>query len=254
MSFSIASLTTYPIKGLAGQTHDEVMMTAGQILPGDRAFALSSGTSQSREADKNSWLKKAHFLQQMTIAELAHLAVSFHPSDNQLTLTAPDNRHYQGQIDQSADSARLIDFITDFLNWPDDKAKPELFHLAEGGMTDTKTPFVSFGNRASITDFAKKANLTDDESRFRLNIMMTGEPAFAENDLIGCHARLGDAEFYFCEPVGRCAAIEVDPQTALRRKGLVSELADCYGTADMGIFAEVTKSGKIAIGDELILL
>ena len=76
--------------------------------------------------------------------------------------------------------------------------------------------------------------------------------AFAENALIGKYVTIGTTQFYFAEPVGRCAAIEVDPDTAIRRKNLVQDLRDAYGHEDMGVFATIVKSGTIACGDEVI--
>ena len=71
-----------------------------------------------------------------------------------------------------------------------------------------------------MDDFSASA-IHNDASRYRLNIMIDGLDAFAEMDLIGHTARIGTAEFDFIEPVGRCAAIDVDPRSGKRRGSLV---------------------------------
>ena len=96
--------------------------------------------------------------------------------------------------------------------------------------------------------------IRSDSRRYRLNILFEGLEAFAEYDLIGKHARIGDAILRFTEPVGRCAAIEVDPKTATRRKGLVADLMAATGAPDMGVFAMVVASGHIAVGDQMSII
>ena len=65
------------------------------------------------------------------------------------------------------------------------KTSRDYFISKKGGLTDTKTPYIAFGNQASMDDFAKRAHIHNDASRYRLNIMIDGLDAFAEMDLIG---------------------------------------------------------------------
>ncbi|MGC6516628.1 MAG: MOSC domain-containing protein [Candidatus Puniceispirillaceae bacterium] len=252
--FEITSITTYPVKGFAGQSHQSIMACKGAVLPGDRAYALSSGTKASQMADKHSWMKKAHFLQAMALSELAELSLTFDDASKQLCLSHQGNIIFDGHLDDPAAEHRLCNVMASYLDWPDDLPQPRLFHYQTGGLTDTKTAYVAFGNQASMTDFGAKAGINDDERRYRLNVMMTGGDAFSETALIGKKARIGSAEFHFIEPVGRCAAIEVDPQSAKRQKGLVSQLQRYYDHTDMGIFATVTKTGTFDVGDKLTIM
>lgn len=255
MSFECSAITIYPLKGFAGQSLTKAHVEPYSLLSGDRAYALSSGTNQSQTAPLDQWLKKSHFLQMMNFEALAALSLHFDNQTTHLTLTDKDQLLFEGHLDNEGDSQRLCQLIHDYLALGEDVMRPRLFSLrGEGGFTDTKRPFVAFGNQASIDDFATRMGHDGDQRRYRLNVMMTGAAAFAENDLIGHRARLGTAEFAFIEPVGRCAAIEVNPETATREKGLVSEMTQAYGAADMGVFAEVIKAGHFEIGDRLILI
>ena len=251
MTATISSITTYPIKGLAGQSHAQISVEKDGLLPGDRAYALSSGTKTSQEAPLSDWLKKAHFLQTMTREQLAGLDLYYETETSYLRLhdKKTDRLVFEGSLNNEDDRATLCLSMADYLTL--DGPKPRLFHLADGGMTDTKTPYVAFGNQASITDFCQKVGIADDERRFRLNVMMTGLPVMAEAKLIGSQMTIGTALFEICEPVGRCAAIEVDPQTALRQKGLVADLEQIYGVPDMGVFAKIIQAGSFQIGDEI---
>lgn len=256
MSWHISSISTYPIKGLVGQNHETIFAQKDGLLQGDRAYGLTSGTAESQKAPSDSWLKKAHFLQMMSIADLAALTLDFDADTQMLRLhkQGDDSLFYEGVLSDEADGARLCALMANYLNLPETAPRPRLFHLPLAGLTDTKTPYVAFGNTASITDFATAENHGDDSRRYRLNVMMTGAPAWAEFSLLGKTARLGSCEFTFAEPVGRCAAIEVDPKTAQRQKGLVQQLSSRYGHTDMGIFATVTREGYISVGDELTIL
>ena len=251
MTIQITAITTYPLKGFGGHVHDFIDVTANQLLPGDRAFGLSSGTSQSLDMPANSWLKKAHFLQLMNIESLANLALQFNQANNSLGLRLDDKLVYEGCLTDIKDADRFCDYISAYLGYKPDQAKPRLFHLQEGGLTDTKTPYIGFGNQASMDDFAKKENIHNDASRYRLNIMIDGLEAFAEMDLIGHTASIGTAKFEFIEPVGRCAAIDVDPRSGKRRASLVRALDKHYGHTNMGVFAMATCSGRIRCGDTL---
>lgn len=259
MSFIIDKIITYPVKGLAGITHNKVKVTKNQLLPGDRAYAITAGTAASYESASDQWLKKAHFLQMMADDVLARFTLAYDAAKAQLALTLDHKTIFEGCLNDQHDAARLCDVIASYVAWPDDKAPPRLFHRNDGGLTDTKTPFISFGNQASIGDFATREGLANDDRRFRLNIMMTGGIAsegkpLEERALIGKKAKIGSAVFAFEEAVGRCAAIELDPDSAKRTKGLVQRLEAHYGTNDMGIFAMAITDGAFQIGDQVEII
>ena len=56
------------------------------------------------------------------------------------------------------------------------------------------------------------------------------------------------------ERIDRCAATMVNPDTAARDANPVKELRTHFGHIELGIFAEVTKSGEIRTGDTLRLI
>ena len=255
MGFEISSITTYPIKGLSGQNHEKVQLAKNGLLAGDREFALSSGTPQSETAATDSWLKKAHFLQTMTTEALGALDLSYDASSGRIVLRdrLGDVLLFDGNITIKDECDALCRAIARFLDRGNEV--PRLFRLSDGaGMTDTKTPYLAFGNHASIDDFSAKVGIDSDARRYRLNVMMTGDAPFAENNLIGKDVQIGTAILRFVEPVGRCAAIEVDPKTAQRRKGLVQDLHNAYGAADMGVFASVISQGQFGLGDKVVIL
>ena len=87
--------------------------------------------------------------------------------------------------------------------------------------------------------------------RFRLNIMLQTDTPFEEASLIGKRVKLGAAVVKVVDQVGRCAAIDVDPETALRGPHYLPMMEKAFGHTDLGIFAEVVESGPVSIGDRL---
>ena len=54
------------------------------------------------------------------------------------------------------------------------------------------------------------------------------------------------------KPVGRCAAINVDPKTAQRSdQDYVQLMKAAFGHSNLGVFAKVIKGGEVSVGDVL---
>ena len=131
---------------------------------------------------------------------------------------------------------------------------PRLARAEDGAFTDTRAPWISLGGTASVARFGEATGTPPDARRFRLNIMLETDTPFEEAALIGSHVRLGEAELKVVAPVGRCAAIDVDPATAIRGPHYLPLMKREFGHTDLGIFAEVTKSGLVRTGDRLTKL
>ena len=70
--------------------------------------------------------------------------------------------------------------------------------------------------------------------------------------MIGTTLRCGNALLLVKEPVGRCAAINVDPATAKRNpEDYVRFMKAHFGHSNLGIFAKVINGGIIRVGDRL---
>jgi uncharacterized protein YcbX len=70
----------------------------------------------------------------------------------------------------------------------------------------------------------------------------------------GAALRLGEATTTVFKPIIRCAAIDVDPTTAVRGEELVKALWEHYGHAFCGLYLHVTGSGRVASGDTATLV
>ena len=88
--------------------------------------------------------------------------------------------------------------------------------------------------------------------RFRANLYVSGWPAWHEFDLLGRTLAIGDARLKVVKRIARCAAVNVDPETAARDLNIPHTLMRRLGHADCGIYAEVIAGGAIAVGDAIV--
>jgi uncharacterized protein YcbX len=88
--------------------------------------------------------------------------------------------------------------------------------------------------------------------RFRANLYVSGWPAWHEFDLLDQMLAIGDARLKVVKRIVRCAAVNVDPETAARDLNIPQTLMRRLGHADCGIYAEVVAGGAIGVGDVIV--
>ena len=143
----------------------------------------------------------------------------------------------------------MADFIADFLG--DSVARPlrvveapgHAFADARRKPNATTDKYVSLINRASIAALEETVETPVDPLRFRANVYFDGAPAWRELDWIGSQLMLGAARLRVIAAITRCAATEVNPETAERDLAIVAALRQNFGHNLMGIYAEVTEGG-----------
>ena len=247
----VDSLWHYPVKGLSGACREMVHLEAGRHFPDDRIFAIGNGHPKHAGLTPGRWQKKALFLQQMRMEKLAALDCRFEGTRLDI--------HHQGRLVVSADmdstdGRREIDiFFADFAG-DQTPGAPRLMRVSEGSYADTEAALITLGGTASVARFGEITGTGPDMRRFRLNIMLETDAAFAERALIGHRVKLGEAELQVVAPVGRCAAIDVDPETAIRGPHYLPVMEARLGHTDLGIFAEIVTPGAVRTGDRLEIL
>lgn len=247
----ISELWHYPVKGLAGTTLDSAQLEAGHHFPGDRRYAITTGHPRQDEALAGRWMKKAFFLQMMKYEELA--AFDCRLEGSRLTLTQDEVQLFDADLDDDDGIAAVNSWFARQFDGRLGHA-PRLARVEDGAFTDTKAPWISLGGTASVARFGEATGTRADARRFRLNIMLETSTPFEEAALVGSRIRIGEAEMTVVAPVGRCAAIDVDPATAIRGPHYLPLMEREFGHTDLGIFAEVTKGGLVRPGDRLTQL
>lgn len=258
MTAAIAKLYRYPVKGLSAEPLERAALTVGECLPQDRRFAIALGSTEFDPAHPQ-WLAKTHFIMLMRDDALARLSTSFDPQNSVLTVAEQGRVLLAASLGDAEGCRRVARFFEDFLG--DTVARPLYVVEASGHAFADARPkpnaatdkYVSLINLASLRDLEGKIGAAIDPIRFRANVYFDGLPAWQEQEWRDSERVLsvGGARLKVIAPITRCAATEVNPETAERDIKMVGELMRHYGHNIMGIYAEVVSAGDIALGDRL---
>ena len=245
----LAEIWQYPFKGFPGQRIPNVKVIADQILPADRRFAISNGHPVSHEKLNEGWLSKRHFIQLLSEPRLAELTLTYDEASDRIQLTDRTGAAISAAACEAKQVMKRLHALL-----PDRfQLTPRLCRLAHGGYTDTQAPWISLGGTASLSDFSKVTHTSVDSRRFRLNLIIETKTPFEEFDWAGKHICIGDVEIEIIEPVGRCAAINVDPNTADASQNHLRTMLQKYGHTNFGMFARIMKKGTLIQGANMRL-
>src|SRR5436190_6447954 len=131
------------------------------------------------------------------------------------------------------------------------KGPPKLLSSPGHSFSDVARKVVSIINLASVRAIENMVGAPVHPLRFRANLYVEGWPAWSEFDLLDHTLAIGDVRLKVVKRIVRCAAINVDPDTAERDLAIPQALQRRLGHADCGIYAEVVTGGTIAVGDSV---
>ena len=245
----LTEIWQFPVKGFPGQHFGSVALQTDQLLPVDRRFAVSNGHPASHAKLDEGWLSKRHFVQLLSEERLAGLSFEIDEASGRICLSDRAGLRAEAPLDEAGPvmdqlQALLPDRFTE---------RPRLCRLDTGGYTDTHAPWITLGGSASLADFGNVTHTAADNRRFRLNLIVSTDTAFEEFEWIGKTISIGEAKLEIIEPVGRCAAINVDPETAQSEDDYLRTMRQVYGHTDLGVFARVISDGVISLGEEVLV-
>lgn len=257
MQGRIEQLYTYPIKGLSARPLDSVDLEPGTGFPDDRLFGFAKANG-GFDPENPKPLPKTSFVVLMEHAKLAGLHTQFDASNGLLTVDTGDQTlHFQLFEDPEKQAAE--DYLSELLDLPGEE-QPQFVAGSPHRFTDvsvvseTMMNAISLINVDSVEDLAARVGEPVDPMRFRANICFRGWPAFSELELVGRRIQIGDAVLKVLKRTQRCAATEVNPQTAERDMRVPFLLRKNYGHLDMGIYAEILEPGTISAGNRIVAL
>ncbi len=249
MSAQIASLYRYPVKGLSAEPLTEVTLDIGQTFPADRRYAIENGPSVF-DPKAPAWLPKAYFLMLMRNERLAGLQTHFDDRTHGLTIHKDGAVAACGDLETTEGRAAIEQFFA--ANFASDLKGPPKVLCSEGhSFSDVARKVVSIINLASLGAIENLVDWAVHPLRFRANMYVTGWPAWHEFDLLDRTLAIGDVRLKVVKRITRCAAVNVDPDTAMRDLEIPSTLQRRLGHADCGIYAEVIAGGTLRVGDEV---
>jgi uncharacterized protein YcbX len=249
MSAQIASLYRYPVKGLSPESLPQVALDIGQTFPADRRYAIENGPS-GFDPKAPAWLPKPHFLMLMRNERLAGLQTHFEDHTHLLTIRKDGAVAARGGLETAQGRAAIEQFFTATFA-SDLKGPPKVLSSEGHSFSDVARKVVSIINLASVAAVEGFVDGTVHPLRFRANMYVTGWPAWHEFELLGRTLAVGNVRLKVVKRIVRCAAVNVDPETAVRDLEIPSTLQRRLGHADCGIYAEVVAGGTLHVGDEV---
>ena len=247
----IAGLYRHPVKGFTPEAVDEAVLTARQIFPCDRLYAIEVGPS-GFDPGNPQHISKQKFAVLAKSAVLSRCVTRFDDADSVFTVTWPDGLETAYALETIAGQDALAHDLA--------KAFPDEFQgelkVLQGPdvhrFTDHPLGQLSLLNLASLDAVSSAFELPVEASRFRMNVHLEGLEAWAEDNWQeGDHFRLGEAELSILSPTVRCKATHANPKTGAYDLNTVPELFKHFERNTFGMYALVTKTGTVRIGDAL---
>jgi hypothetical protein len=246
----IASLYRYPVKGLSPEPLSRVALTAGQTLPADRRYAIENGPSGFDPAQPE-WMSKAYFLMLMRDEWLAGLHTYFEDASNILTIRHNGAVEAQGNL-ETAEGRTAIERFFALKFAGEIKGPPKILSGGGHSFSDVAKKVVSIINLASLRAIEGMVGEPVHPLRFRANMYVSGWPAWHEFELLGQTLAIGGARLKIVKRIVRCAAINVDPETAARDLNIPQALMQRCGHAECGVYAEVIAGDAVGVGDAIV--
>ena len=270
-TLNVTELWIYPVKGMQGIPVDSIEVTELGIV-GDREFAL--------------W-EDGKLVDQKTYQWVAAISADYDPLSGVLHLSHEEHGEFvhiahdtdevrEGRwgfdkfnvVDQGDDVAvwlssvlsRDVRLVTAKEPWRVNFPIPQMKRLHGGSKVrfNAASP-VSIANEASLEELNKHLDHAVDIDRFRMNVIVDGLDAFAEDGI----DRLSNADIAMSSvsPAERCIIVTTDQRTGERpRNNLLRELRDLrrkpkedrYGSGlKFGNYLAIERPGHLSIGDTL---
>ena len=246
----IASLYRYPVKGLSPEPLASVALQVGQTFPADRRYAIENGPSGFDPAAPQ-WLSKMYFLMLVRHEWLAALHTHYDGASHVLTIRQSGVVAVQGDLETPEGRTAIEQFFAN-RHAGAIKGPPKILSSKGLSFSNVDKKVVSIINLNSLRAIEGVIGQPIHPLRFRANLYAEGWPAWHEFDLVGRTLAIGDVRLKVVKRTVRCAAINVDPETAARDLNLPRTLMQHFGHADCGVYAEVIEGGDIAVGDVIM--
>jgi uncharacterized protein YcbX len=242
----VVSLHRFPVKGIAGESLATLDLAIGGGVPHDRRFAVLRGDT-AFDAAQPRWVAKEKCVMLVRDHALARLRLRFDPDTLALALSAPGEPALETSLASDDGRARAAAFVARVVE-PKGGA-PRIVEAGAMSFTDVPENCISIIAQESIDALGAAMGTTLHPQRFRANVYVTGSAPFAELAWVGREVTLGDVVVRPFARIPRCAATSVDPETAERGAAVPKALKQHFGHVDMGVYAEVVRAGRLAVGD-----
>lgn len=245
MTLRLAAIWRHPIKAHGRERLAEVDLDAGTTLPGDRAWAV---VHEAARASPGEWSPCHNFARGAKVPALMAITARTLP-EGLIELRHPERPDLV--FDPATEAAEFLDWVAPLM--PEGRAAPTgLIPAGDRGMTDSAFPSIALFGRASHRCVEQKVGRALSTERWRANLVLDGTGPWQEFEWVGRDIRIGDAVLAVRERIGRCLATAANPDTGRRDADTLGALEALIGVQDFGVYAEVTRGGRVAEGDEVV--
>jgi uncharacterized protein YcbX len=233
----ISEINRYPVKSFAGENLKTSRIEAYGLY-GDRCYAFIDET-------KEGW--ESFFTARDASNMLAYKAKLIgEESENEFPtvhVTSPDGRMFNWNDDLLDEMQRYSKRKLSRMSY--NTQSPDLMGVDTGSIliiTDAKV-------RQLEAIWGKRL----DQRRFRANLIVSvDENSFDESDWLGKRLSVGSAELQVDIYCKRCSMITIDPDTLERDVSLLKKVNEQMNL-NFGVYASVRKTGRINVGDRVLL-
>jgi uncharacterized protein YcbX len=247
----LTDIYRYPVKGLSGERLPHALLEAGATILGDRMFALGR-PGLHFDVDNPVWMPKTNFLALVRDARLAELSTLFDDATSILSISENGTILLSVDLSTTAGRAKVEGFFGKFLS--DELSNdPTLLKANDHTFSDLDDKVISLINLGSVQAVAEETGAPVQPLRFRANLYFEGIPAWSEHNWIDRQITVGQTRLAVIKRTRRCAATNVNPETAMRDMNIPATLQKTWGHADLGVYARVSDGGTLRPGDEIQL-
>jgi|TARA_R110000824_G_scaffold118960_1_gene271358 uncharacterized protein YcbX len=248
----VTGIYRYPVKGLSADRLDVADLLQGETLAYDRAFAIENGKHDFDPADPKHF-PKIKFLMLMRDERLAHLKTRFEEATTTLIIADESSELARGNLMTADGCATIEAFMTSYMS-AELRGAPRIVHAPGFSHSDAPYKLLSIINLATVREVEKVIGKPIDPMRFRGNIYLDGLEPWEDHFWLGKTIKAGTALLEGVHKIPRCAATNVNLETATRDMDIPKTLQRVYDHVDLGLYATVKESGQLRDGDTLSLV
>ncbi|WP_310621869.1 MOSC domain-containing protein [Flexibacterium corallicola] len=247
----IKELATHPIKGLSPHRLEQVTVEVGGTFPLDRAYAIENGPTGFDPANPQH-IAKTKFIVLARFANLAGLHCRFDLKTHEIRIFQECEEVCHANLQTPVGRHAVETFFN--IEMAAVLSGPAKVLQCDGhSFSDLREKRIHVVNLETVKQLSKETGIHLDPSRFRGNILIEDIPPFSELEWAEKSITSGDVKFRFHKPTKRCAAVDVNPETAERDTKLPSHLFKTHGHMSVGVYLEVMQGGTMSCGDDLVI-
>ncbi len=243
----VDSVYRYPVKGLSPERLDKADLQIGQVVRNDRAYAIENGPGRFDPAEPRH-LPKINFLMLMRDERLAALKTHFDDDTHVLTILRDGKQVARGDLQTPIGRQMIEQFMAAFMA-ASLRGAPKVVSAPGHSFSDVAAKCLHIVNLATVRDVERVVGKPVNALRFRANVYLDGLEPWQEFKWLDQDLQIGSARLQVYKRTQRCAATNVDPETAARDMAIPETLLRNWSHSDLGVYAKVIGAGTIAAGD-----